>query len=76
MKTETTKWTKKQIESEQGFSWQAGYGAFSVSETLIPKVRHYIKHQEQHHAKMSFKDEFRELCCRHGIDVDERYVWD
>jgi hypothetical protein len=32
--------------------------------------------QEQHHAKRSYQDEFRLLCEKHGIEMDERYVWD
>jgi hypothetical protein len=58
------------------FSWQGGYGAFGVSESNIPDVKDYITRQEEHHRKMSFQDEFRQLCRRHGIELDERYVWD
>ncbi len=75
-KTETSKWTKKQGPSLQDFQWQAGYGIFSVSESNVDLVRSYIERQAEHHLRMSFQDEFRILCQRHQIEVDERYVWD
>jgi hypothetical protein len=56
--------------------WQAGYGAFSVSESKVVEVKRYITNQESHHRRMTFQDEFREICKRHGVEIDERYVWD
>ena len=58
------------------FHWQGGYGSFSVSESNVEQVRAYIANQEEHHRKMSYQDEFRALCSRHGIEIDEHYVWD
>jgi putative transposase len=75
-KTETTKWLKKQSPRLADFHWQGGYGIFSVSESNVEPVKLYIANQEQHHAQMSFQDEYRTLCHRHGIEIDERYVWD
>lgn len=75
-KTETSKWLKKQDTALAGFHWQAGYGIFSVSESNVEQVKTYIANQEQHHHRMSFQDEFRELCRRHGVALDERYAWD
>ncbi len=46
------------------------------SESNIGQVKRYIANQEEHHKKMTFQDEFREICRRHGIEIDERYVWD
>jgi len=75
-KTETTKWLKKQGAGLTTFGWQTGYGIFSVSESNIPQVRDYIERQEEHHRRLSFQDEFRKLCERHNVAIDERYVWD
>jgi hypothetical protein len=58
------------------FSWQAGYAAFSVSQSNVEGVQKYIEGQEEHHRKMTFQDELRTLFKRHGIEFDERYVWD
>lgn len=74
VKKESSKWCKGVIRPE--FYWQNGYGAFSVSPSNVEKVRIYIQSQEQHHATMTFQDEYRELLRRHGIEWDERYVWD
>jgi REP element-mobilizing transposase RayT len=75
-KTETTKWIKKQGRTYADFHWQAGYGIFSVSPSNIDQVKRYIANQEQHHKQMSFQEEFRETCRRHGLEIDERYAWD
>ncbi len=75
-KTETSKWLKRQLPGGGDFAWQAGYGAFSVSASLVQDVKKYIQNQQQHHERMSFQDELRELCRRHGLELDERYVWD
>ena len=58
------------------FSWQAGYGAFSVSASQLDKARHYIAGQEAHHRQTTFQDEFRALLRVHEVEWDERYVWD
>jgi putative transposase len=75
-KTETSKWIKKQATTYNDFQWQAGYGIFSVSQSNVGQLKQYISGQEEHHKHMSFQDEFRELCRKHGIEIDERYVWD
>ncbi|MCA9141898.1 MAG: transposase [Planctomycetaceae bacterium] len=76
VKTETSKWAKIADGGDSAFKWQAGYGAFSVSHSLTDKVDQYIRSQAEHHAKLSFKDEYRRLCKKHGLEIDERYVWD
>lgn len=76
VKTETSKWAKKSESGTPAFTWQAGYGAFSVSHSLRNIVDEYIRNQREHHAKCSFQEEYRQLCDKHGIDIDERYVWD
>jgi len=57
------------------FAWQVKYGAFSTSASLIDRTIQYIRTQEEHHQKLSFKDEFLALLQRHGIGYDERYLW-
>ena len=76
LKKGSSKWMKTQGDSFAEFYWQAGYGAFSVSESAVPRVKRYIAAQEEHHCRVTFQDEFRELCRRHGVALDERYVWD
>jgi len=75
-KTESTKWLKKQGPQFAEFHWQSGYGIFSVSESKVEQVTQYIANQARHHQAMTFQDEFRLLCQRHKVALDERYVWD
>jgi hypothetical protein len=58
------------------FFWQAGYAAFSVSQSNAPAVLRYIADQEQHHRAWSYQDEVRELLKKHQVEFDERYLWE
>jgi putative transposase len=57
------------------FSWQNGYGAFSVSASQVALVSKYITDQERHHLKRSFTDEFIELLRVNEMEIDEKYLW-
>jgi REP element-mobilizing transposase RayT len=59
----------------QGFAWQEGYGAFSVSPSQVSAVKGYIQNQEEHHRKRNFEEEFVILLRSCGIQYDERYVF-
>ena len=76
LKRDSSKWIKEQIESLHNFHWQSGYGAFSVSPGHVEPLQKYIETQEEHHRHESFQDEFRRLCQKYGVAIDERYVWD
>ena len=74
IKTNSSRWVHE--TRRKAFGWQSGYGAFSVSRSKVPSVTHYIAQQEEHHRKVSFKEEFITFLKRHGIDFDERYIWE
>ena len=76
IKRTSSTWIKDFSAAHRKFHWQNGYGAFSVSVSNMPTVRNYIEKQEDHHRKLTFQDEFRQFLIRHGMDFDERYVWD
>lgn len=76
LKRESSKWLMTQGPHLSRFYWQAGYGAFSISPSHVPGLIEYIKNQEEHHSTESFQDEFRRLCERYGLVIDERYVWE
>ena len=76
VKKGSSKWIKTQGPEFSNFYWQAGYGAFSVSQSNVAVVVRYIETQETHHHAASFQDELRALFRRHEIEFDERYVWD
>lgn len=74
-KTASSKWMKSS-GGVPSFTWQSGYGIFSISESQREQVITYLKNQKEHHQQLSFKDEFRILCKRYRITIDEQYVWD
>ena len=76
IKKGSSKWMKADASGNREFYWQNGYAAFSVSQSNAEEVRKYIESQEHHHRRMTFQDELRALFQRHGIEFDERYVWD
>jgi putative transposase len=59
-----------------GFSWQSGYGAFSLSPSSLELVVKYIAQQELHHRRRTFQEEYLEFLCKSGVVFDERYLWD
>ena len=75
LKTSSSKWMKEQSPALEDFSWQNGYGAFSVGPSDLPSLRRYIETQEEHHHKYSFQDELRALLKKYGVEYDERYLW-
>lgn len=73
-KSASSKWLKS--KGVLGFTWQRGYGAFSVSESGVIPVESYINNQEAHHAKQDFKKEYIGFLKKYKLDYDEKYVWD
>ena len=76
VKKTSSKWIKTQGAEFALFAWQAGYGAFAVSESNVTAVCKYIADQQEHHRKKSFPEEYRAFLTRHRVVFDERYVWD
>jgi REP element-mobilizing transposase RayT len=77
IKAGSSRWIHETFpDSLSGFTWQAGYGAFAVSHSHREKVRAYLSRQAEHHRKVTFQDEFLAFLRRHGIEYDERYLWD
>ena len=76
IKKASSKWIKTLDARYRGFFWQRGYGAFSVSPSQLDTVVQYVEAQPEHHRTHTFQEEYRELLRRHGVDFDERYVWD
>jgi len=76
LKASSSVWIKTQKQEWRNFHWQDGYGVFSVSQSQLANVEEYIGNQNEHHRTMNFQDEFRKLLVKHGVDFDEKYVWD
>src|SRR6185295_10187539 len=73
VKKTSSKWIKTQGNEFAGFAWQAGYGAFAVSESNVDAVREYIAGQQEHHLGKSFQEEYRAFLERHRVTFDEKY---
>jgi REP element-mobilizing transposase RayT len=76
IKKTSSKWIKSLDARYRGFFWQRGYGAFSVSPSQLDASLKYVNKQQEHHRRRTFQEEYRELLRKHGVDFDERYVWD
>jgi putative transposase len=76
VKSHSSKWIKTKGDDFKNFYWQDGYGAFSVNPSEIDVVINYISTQKEHHAKITFQDEYRAFLKKYQVEYDERYVWD
>ena len=76
VKANSSKWIKKKASTMDNFSWQDGYGAFSVNPSEVNVVIKYIKNQHEHHRKKDFMEEYRSILTKYNVDYDEDYVWD
>jgi len=76
LKANSSKWVNEEKWHLQKFGWQDGYAAFTVSQSQVLQVRRYIRNQKHHPHKADFQSELKALLERHGVEYDERYVWD
>ena len=76
IKKNSSKWIKTKGQHYCDFSWQKGFGAFSVSESQHDAVSVYIANQKEHHKTHSYQDEYRKFLQLNKVPYDERYVWD
>ena len=72
----SSKWIHENFPKHRNFSWQEGYGAFSIGISQVATTNRYIAGQEEHHRKVSFQEEFLAFLKKHEIEYDERYIWD
>ena len=76
VKRSTTNFINEHKLVRNHFHWQKGYGAFSYSKSQVPNVIHYILHQEDHHKKKTFREEYLEFLERFEIEYDEKYLFE
>jgi len=58
------------------FSWQEGFGAFSYSQSQLDSIASYIKNQEKHHSKKTFREEYLELLKKFDVEYNPKYIFD
>ena len=76
VKSNSSGWVHKTFPARAPFAWQVGYAAFSVSPSKKRTVLDYIGNQEEHHRKISFKEEFIAFLKKHENEYDEKYLWE
>lgn len=75
IKGRSSKWIHETWPQRGHFAWQEGYGGFTVSKSVVPKIEEYIAGQKEHHARVDFKTEYLEFLRRHGIEFNESEVF-
>ena len=75
IKARSSKWLRRLDSYYEPFSWQDGYGAFSVSPSLMERTKQYILGQAEHHKVKTYHDEYCETLNAYGIDYDEYYAF-
>ena len=76
LKANSSGWVHREFPAKRAFAWQTGFAAFSVSLSQKQAVLDYIAGQEEHHRKLSFKEEFIAFLQKHEVEYDERYIWE
>jgi putative transposase len=75
IKRHSSRWIKTKDSHYKVFKWQGGYGGFSVSPSLHDKTKLYIKNQEEHHKKITFRGEYLLFLNEYGIEYNDQYLW-
>jgi len=68
-------WIHDTFPNYKSFTWQEGYGAFTISISKIDNTINYINNQKEHHSIKTFQEEYLSFLKKHNIEYDERYIW-
>lgn len=75
IKAKSSKWLRRLDSYYDPFSWQDGYGAFSVSPSLMERTKNYILTQAEHHKTKTYRDEYKGILEGYGVEYDEHYAF-
>ena len=75
LKANSSGWMHDVLPDASDFSWQRGFGAFTVSTSQVEGVKRYIAEQQIHHAEREFQDEFVSLLRKNEVEFDSNYLW-
>jgi putative transposase len=76
IKSNSSKWVNEKELIKEKFQWQEGFGAFSYAQSQLDIIIQYINRQEQHHQKISFKNEYLSFLQKFNIEFNEKYCFD
>lgn len=71
LKGNSSKWIHETFPAQREFSWQEGYGAFSIGISGVDDTIKYIRSQPEHHRTRTFKDELVAFLKKHGLKYDD-----
>ncbi len=74
VKAKSSKWIHEAYPAKREFRWQSGYGAFTVSRSHRGRIRKYIKEQEEHHKRLSSREELAAILEKCGIQFNHKYL--
>jgi len=75
IKSNSSKWINEKRLVRGKFEWQTGFSAFTVSQSVVPNVVEYIKNQEKHHKKKTFREEYIDFLKVNNIDYNTDYIF-
>ncbi|HXI23592.1 MAG TPA: IS200/IS605 family transposase [Pyrinomonadaceae bacterium] len=75
IKVDSSKFINKKKWVHGRFNWQEGYGAFSYGHSQLDKIINYIRNQEKHHRRRTFKDEYLAWLQKYEVTFDEKFLF-
>jgi len=75
VKAKSSKYINDHSLTPKRFEWQEGYGVFSYGQSQVDKVYNYIKNQEEHHKKQTFRNEYLAFLKKFKVAYDEQYIF-
>ena len=75
LKRSSSKWINQNKLSLERFSWQEGFGAFSLGKSQLDVIIKYIENQQEHHKQSSFREEYLQFLKEYEVEYDERYIF-
>ena len=75
VKAKSSKYINDHKLTKERFEWQEGYGVFSYRQRDLDQIYNYVKNQEEHHQKQTFRDEYLDLMKEFEISYDEQYIF-
>jgi putative transposase len=75
IKVGSSKFINKKQWVRGRFSWQEGYGAFSYGHSQLDTIINYIRNQEKHHRRRTFKDEYLAWLKKYEVRFDDKFLF-
>jgi REP element-mobilizing transposase RayT len=73
LKGASSRWMNETYKNQ--FSWQEGYGAFTIGISQKSHTVAYIEGQTEHHRERDFQQEFVAFLEKNGVEYDPKFVW-